>query len=208
MWGVFQVNTGLSCIHPWEFWEWKASELSSKLATEQPTFEQFSNSKWFQINIGVLSYTTNFGVLNWALGLVSSCLTQVNGHPQCMHSMPEVTWSIYAQSSSNSSPVRSVKVEFKPHVVFVPKMWLYAPGGSKREDREINSLKNNFLMNKFTAYKAFLSHIVSPFFFLLAQKVNNQYSIISLIFFLICSKVHVTSSSHILHPPTSSPSYM
>jgi len=53
-------------------------------------------------------------------------------------------------------------------------------------------------MNKFTAHKAFLSRIASPSFFLFARKVNNQYSIISLIFFLIRSKVRATSSSRIL----------
>src|SRR5882724_12460041 len=53
-------------------------------------------------------------------------------------------------------------------------------------------------MNNFTAHKAFLSRIVSPSFFLFTRKVNNQYSIISLIFFLIRSKVHATLSSRIL----------
>jgi len=31
-----------------------------------------------------------------------------NGHPWCMHSMPEVTWVINAQSSSSSSPTQSM----------------------------------------------------------------------------------------------------
>jgi len=45
----------------------------------------------------------------------------------------------------------SVKIEFKPRAEFVPRRDYMRLMDLSEKDREINSLKNNFLMNKFTA---------------------------------------------------------